>query len=283
MKLKGKTAVVTGGAAGIGLETCRRLVQAGCVVTIWDIDARGLAAARKELSRNGGKVFAYPCDVTRPARVAVLARQAVKDMGQVDILVNNAGILVPGTFLDQPVAQWVRTVDINLNALLYTIAAFLPEMHRRNSGAIVNVSSGAGMVGVPGLAVYAATKWAVFGLTESLRHESWNAGRRGVKWSSIHPLYVRDGLFAGARFSGMSRLLFPQVKNHDVIARAIVEQALRRGRYTPIRPRMVRAALVFRGLLPAGATFRVTRFFGVHRTMERWTGRTGTARARRKK
>jgi len=272
MKLAGKTAVVTGGAAGIGLETCRRLLKEGCTVTLWDLDARALARARKDLAAAGGTVFAYPCDVTRGARVAALARRAEKDMGRVDILVNNAGILVPGSFLEQPVEKWGRAVDVNLTALLHTIHAFLPGMNRRGSGHVVNVSSAAGLLGVPGLAVYAATKWAVFGLTESLRHESWNAGTRGIRWSSIHPMYVRDGIFAGAGFGGLSGLLFPRLKSHDEVAKAIVEHALKRGRYAPLRPRTVRATLVLRGLLPTGAFFRVTRMFGLHRTMVRWVG-----------
>jgi all-trans-retinol dehydrogenase (NAD+) len=272
MDLKGKTAVVTGGAAGIGLDTCRRLVKEGCSVTLWDVDAAGLARARKELSRSGAKVFAYTCDVTKGARVAELARRAVKDMGQVDILVNNAGILVPGTFLEQPVEKWQKMVDVNLVALLHTTHAFLPGMNARNSGAVVNVSSGAATVGVAGLAVYCATKWAVWGLTESLRHESWNAGARGVHWASIHPLYVAAGMFAGARFRGMSGLLLPQVRSHDEVAKAIVEYALKRGRFAPKRPRTVKTGLVLRGLLPDGGFFRVVRFMGLHRNMDSWVG-----------
>ncbi len=272
MDLRGKTAVVTGGAAGIGLETGRRLVKEGCTVTLWDVDAKGLARAKKELSRGGAKVFAYACDVTRPARVAALARSAVKDMGQVDILVNNAGILVPGTFLEQPVEKWQKMIDVNLVALLYTINAFLPGMNARNSGAVVNVSSGAGMLGVAGIAVYAATKWAVWGLTESLRHESWNAGVRGVHWASIHPNYVADGIFPGARLPGISGLLFPQVRSHDAAAKAIVEYALKRGRFAPKRPRSLKTTLVLRGLLNDGGFFRAIRLFGVHRSMDSWRG-----------
>ena len=217
-------------------------------MTLWDVDAAGLEKARKELSRGGARVFAYPCDVTKGPRVAALARRAVKDMGRVDILVNNAGILVPGGFLDQPVEKWQKTVDVNLVALLHTIHAFLPDMHARNTGAIVNVSSAAGLLGVPGIAVYGATKWAVFGLTEALRHESWNAGKRGVKWASIHPMYVREGIFAGARLPGLGGLMFPRVRSHDEVAKAIVEYALKRGRFAPIRPRMVKITLVLRGL-----------------------------------
>jgi all-trans-retinol dehydrogenase (NAD+) len=272
VELKQKTAVVTGAAAGIGLETCRRLVKEGCTVTLWDVDARGLARARKELSRGGAKVFAYSCDVTKGARVAELARRAVKDMGRVDILVNNAGIMVPGTFLEQPTEKWEKTIDVNLVALLHTIHAFLPAMHARNSGHIVNVSSAAGLLGVPGIAVYGATKWAVFGLTEALRHESWNAGKRGVRWASIHPMYVKKGIFAGAQLPGFTGLLVPRVASHDEVAKAIVEYALKRGRLAPIRPRMVKITLVLRGLLSGGGFFRTMRLFGLHRSMESWVG-----------
>ncbi len=270
--LNQKTAVVTGGAAGIGLETCRRLVKAGCVVTLWDVNAAGLARARKELSRGGAKVFAYTCDVTKGARVAELARRAVKDMGRVDILVNNAGTLVTGSFLDQPVEKWEKTVDVNLVALLHTIHAFLPGMHARNAGHIVNVSSAAGLLGVPGIAVYGATKFAVFGLTEALRHESWNAGKRGVRWATIHPMYVKEGIFAGARLPGLTGVFFPRVANHDEVAKAIVEYALKRGRFAPIRPRMVKTTLILRGLLSGGGFFRTVRMFGVHRSMDSWVG-----------
>jgi NADP-dependent 3-hydroxy acid dehydrogenase YdfG len=179
---------------------------------------------------------------------------------------------VPGTFLEQPVEKWQKTVDVNLVALLHTIHAFLPGMNARNSGAIVNVSCGAGTLGVAGIAVYAATQWAVWGLTESLRHESWNAGKRGVRWSTVHPMYVSEGIFAGARLPGISGLLFPQVRSHDEVAKAIVEYALKRGRFAPKRPRTVKATLVLRGVLSDGGFFRAVRLFGVHRSMDSWVG-----------
>jgi all-trans-retinol dehydrogenase (NAD+) len=272
MHLKGKTAVVTGAAAGIGLETCRRLVKEGCSVTLWDLDARGLAKARTELARGGAKVFSYVCDVTKSARVNELARRAVKDMGQVDILVNNAGILVPGNFLDQPVEKWQKMVDVNLVALLHTTHAFLPGMNARNSGAVVNVSSAAGTLGIPGISVYSATKWGVWGLTEALRHESWNGGFRGIQWSSIHPMYVSKGIFAGARLPGIGSILSPRVKSHDVVAKAIVEYALKRGRFAPKRPRSLKLGILARGLLPDAAFFRFLRLIGTNRGMESWTG-----------
>ena len=273
MKLNGKTAVVTGGATGIGLAICRRLAAEGCVLTLWDVDAPGLTRARRELAAEGAEVYTARCDVTKAPQVAACARRALRDMGRVDILVNNAGILVAGTFLEQSVEKWETMIRVNFVALLHTIRAFLPGMNERGTGHVVNVSSAAGTLGVPGIAVYSATKWAVWGLTESLRHESWNAGKRGVRWSSIHPNYVRDGLFAGARLPGLSGLFFPRVKSHDHVAKAVVEYALKKGRFAPKRPRMVKTTLVLRGLFNDGLFFRAVRFFGVHRSMDAWVGK----------
>ncbi len=273
MTLQGKTVVVTGAARGIGLAVCRRLVKEGCRVTLWDLDPVALEAARAELAGMGGKVFAHACDVTDKALVYRLAETAEKEMGRVDILVNNAGALFNGDFLDQSDEKWEKLVAVNLTSLFYTIRAFLPGMHARNSGHVVNLSSAAGTLGVAGLAVYAATKWAVWGLTESLRHESVNAGKRGVRWSSIHPNYIAEGMFAGARIRGLGGLLVPVLRSHDVVAKAIVESALKRGRRSPKRPRTVKLASLLRGILPDFMFGAVVRFLRIHESMKSWTGR----------
>jgi all-trans-retinol dehydrogenase (NAD+) len=152
-------------------------------------------------------------------------------------------------------------------------------MYGRNEGHVVNISSAAGMLGVAGLAVYAASKWAVRGLTESLRHEAWNLGKRGVRFSSVHPSYVAEGLFAGARMRGLGALIVPRIRNHDVVAKAIVEAALKRGRNSPKRPRSVRAADFFRGVLPDSLFQRLIRILNVHRSMSTWKGKENGERA----
>jgi NAD(P)-dependent dehydrogenase (short-subunit alcohol dehydrogenase family) len=272
MVLKDQKALVTGAARGIGLAVCRRLANEGCALTLWDLDATALETAAAELRATGVPVFPHVCDVTDRAEVYRLADVAVREMGRVDILVNNAGVLYPGNLLDQPDERWEKTIDVNLTSMLYTIRAFLPAMLERDHGHVVNVSSAAGTVGVAGLAVYAATKWAVWGLTESLRHETRNLGKRGVRWSSIHPNFIAEGLFAGARMPGLGGLVFPVLRNHDVVARAIVDAALKRGRYSPKRPRTVKVAGILRGLLPDGAFNAMVRVFSVHRGMQSWRG-----------
>jgi all-trans-retinol dehydrogenase (NAD+) len=276
MNLRGKTAIVTGGAAGIGLATATRLVRAGSRVTLWDLNVEGLEAAAAELRSVSGEdaVFVHRCDVTDTDRVQALVDQALEEMGGIDILVNNAGHVAPGDFLDQPASVWKTTVRVNFEAIISVTHAVLPHLYRRGSGHVVNVSSAAGLVGVPGLAVYSATKWAVWGLTEALREEAKNAGKPGVRFSSIHPNYVAHGMFEGARMTGLGGVFFPILPDHDVVAKAIVESALKRGRRCPKRPRSLRTAVLLRGLLPDAWFNALSRVLNVHASMNTWRGRS---------
>jgi all-trans-retinol dehydrogenase (NAD+) len=272
MELKDTCAIVTGGAMGIGFATCKRLLREGAAVTIWDVNRTALKQAKQELSMFGS-VFVHQCDVTNKEQVYKLARTAQKEMGKVDILINNAGYVSGGEFLERPDAEWERTIDVNLTALLYTTRAFLPEMYNRNSGHIVNISSAAGTIGVAGLAVYAATKWAVWGLTESLRMEALAKGKSGVKYSSIHPGYIATGMFEGAKLGIPGRWIVPLVKNHDVIAKAIVNDALKKGKYSPKRPSTINLNLRFRAFMPDRLFQRFLIIMGVAGSMKSWHGR----------
>ena len=272
MDLQFKCAIVTGGAMGIGLATCKRLLAEGVSVTIWDIDQAALKTAKKELA-NLGKVYFYQCDVTNKRQVQKQVKIAQKEMGCVDILINNAGYVSGGDLLDHPIEDWEKTIDVNLKALLYTIYAVLPEMYKRDDGHIVNISSAAGTIGVAGLSVYAATKWAVWGLTESLRMEALKNGKNGVKYSTIHPGYIATGMFDGAKLGIPGRWIVPLVKNHDVIAKAIVEDALKKEKYSPKRPRTVNLNLRFRALMPDRWFQRFLIIMGVAGSMKSWYGR----------
>ncbi len=273
MDIRGKCAVVTGGAMGIGLATARRLIQEGCIVTLWDIQPKALAEAKTLLEGLEGRVFTHECDVADKRRVYDLARTAAEEMGQVDILINNAGHVMGGDLLDQPDEVWEKSIAVNLTSMIYTIRAFLPGMYERDSGHIVNISSASGTIGVPGLAVYAATKWAVWGLTESMRLEAFNRGKSGVKWSSIHPSYIARGMFAGAKLGGPGNLLVPLLRDHDVVAKAIVKDALKKGKYSPKRPRTVNLTIRLRGLLPDPWFQKLLVIMGVPQSMKNWVGR----------
>ncbi|NUM71674.1 MAG: SDR family NAD(P)-dependent oxidoreductase [Ignavibacteriaceae bacterium] len=272
LKLNESCAVVTGGAKGIGLATTKRLLAEGCKVTIWDIDGKAIDDVIAGLNSKG-KLFGDVVDVTDKEIVYSAAARAIEQMGKVDILVNNAGYVMGGDFLDQPDEIWEKTIDINLTSFIYTTRAFLPGMYERNRGHIINISSAAGGLGVPGLSVYAATKWAVWGLTESLRFEAINAGKKGVRYSSIHPSYIKTGLFEGARIPFPGSLLVPLVENHDVIAKAIVESAIKKGRYSPKRPVTVNLTARTRALLPDFLFQKVLMLLKIPQSMKTWHGR----------
>ncbi|MBE2279941.1 MAG: SDR family NAD(P)-dependent oxidoreductase [Ignavibacteriaceae bacterium] len=272
MELKGKRAVVTGGAMGIGYSTVLRLLNEGCVVTIWDINPEKLAEAQQALNSKG-IIFAHQCDVTDKNRVYELGEIAVMEMGGVDILVNNAGYVASGYFLENTDEQWEKTISVNLTSFIYTIRAFLPQMNERNSGHIVNISSASSVIGVPGLAVYTASKWAVWGLTESLRFESKKLGKKGVKFSTVHPSYIKTGMFEGAKIPFPGGLIVPLVKNHDVIAKTIVERILKRGALSPKKPWTVNLAMMMRGFLPDPIFQKMIELLKISDSMKTFKGR----------
>lgn len=273
--LKGKKAIVTGGAMGIGRATCRRLVKEGCDVTIWDLSEKDLDNVARELKETGGNVYAYPCDVSDKDRVHELAAQARKDMGQVDILINNAGYVRHGMFWEQPVENAVKQMDVNVNALFYSIHEFLPDMMQRNSGHIVNVSSGVAVTSAPGLAAYTTSKWAVWGLTDVLRLEVMVAGKSGVKFTSVHPGNILTGMFEGFALNALGRFIAPPVKDHDIIAEGIVEKGLKKQRHLVVIPWQIYIGMILRGLLPNFILTRMALMVGLGNCIKNYKGRKG--------
>ena len=273
--LKGKKAIVTGGAMGIGLSTCKRLVKEGCSVSIWDLDQGALEKAVSELKGMGGDVYGYPCDVSDRESVYRLADQAKKDMGQVDILINNAAFVRSGKFFEAPVDEAVKQMDVNVNSLFYAIYAVLPAMIEKNSGHIVNVSSGVAIISAPGLAAYTTSKWAVWGLTDVLRLELMAEKKEGVKFTSVHPGNIVTGMFEGFKLNWLGRLFSPSVKNHDVIARGIVNAGLKRQAQVVCRPRSLHLAIALRSLIPGRIFSRLILLAGLGECMNEFTGRQG--------
>ena len=273
--LKGKRVVLTGGAMGIGQATCRRLIKEGCELTIWDLSEKELETTAKEITGKGGKIFSYPCDVSDRNRVRELADTAQNDMGGVDILINNAGYVRHGMFWDRPVEDAVKQMDVNVNALFDSSHEFLPEMMERNSGHIVNVSSGVAMTSAPGLAAYTTSKWAVWGLTDVLRLEVMAAGKKGVKFTSVHPGNIATGMFEGFSLNFLGRLMVPTVKDHDMIAKGIVEKGLKKQRHIVVIPWQIYLGAIMRGLLPNPVLARMALMVGLGDCVKNYKGRQG--------
>lgn len=273
--LRGKTAIVTGGAMGIGLATCIRLVREGCEVTIWDFNPDELEKARKKLEGMGGKVYAHVCDVSDREKVLELAGRAEKEMGRVDILINNAGFVRAGKFWEKSLDDAVRTMDINVNALFYSIHAVLPGMMARNSGHIVNVASGVAIASTPGLAAYTTSKWAVWGLTDVMRLEVMAEGKTGVHFTSVHPGNVATGMFEGFSLNWLGRLLFPPVRDHDFVAEGIVEAGLKKKIHIVCRPRRLYIGILLRGWVPDFLLVKLSLFLGSGNCVKNYIGRKG--------
>ena len=167
--LAGRAAVVTGGAQGLGLAIARRIAASGARVSLWDMDAGQLQAAKAEL---GPAAFTVVVDITDYAAVEAALAETEETAGPVSILVNSAGIAGPNFPVDAyPLEDWHRVIDINLNGAFHVNRAVVPGMKARNYGRIVNIASIAGKEGNPNAGAYSASKAAVIGLTKSLGKE----------------------------------------------------------------------------------------------------------------
>ena len=190
INLKGRTAVVTGGAQGIGRAVAERLVASGARVSLWDRDAELAGATAKELGEAAS--FRVVDQVDYDA-VVQAAREEEADLGRIDILVANAGIAgATATVADYEVDEWKRIIDINLNGVFHCCKAILPGMISRGYGRIVNLASIAGKEGNPNAAAYSASKAGVIALTKSIGKET--AGT-GLAVNCVTPAAARTRIF----------------------------------------------------------------------------------------
>jgi NAD(P)-dependent dehydrogenase (short-subunit alcohol dehydrogenase family) len=185
---RGRVAVVTGGAGGIGLALARAFAARGAKIVLADVDDAALARAGKELASAGAEVLAVAADVTKRASMLSLADAAFARFAATHILCNNAGIAIAGPLVGADPDDWQTTMAINFWGVVHGIDAFLPRMiEQRQGGHVVNTSSMAGLVGMDWLGIYCATKFAVLGLSESLRRE---LAPRGIGVSVLCPMLV---------------------------------------------------------------------------------------------
>ena len=192
----GMTAVVTGGASGIGLGVARRFVAEGGWVSLWDNDPARLKAATAEL---GERSRAERVDVADPAEVERAANAAEAALGHIDALVCSAGVNgLNETLIDYPIAEWKRVFDINVNGVFYCNRFVARTMKARGYGRIVNVASIAGKEGNPNASAYSASKAAVIGLTKSLGKE---LAKDGVCVNAITPAVIQTPILEQATAS----------------------------------------------------------------------------------
>ena len=195
LDLKGRHAVITGGAAGIGYAITQRLLASGANVTWWDRDAAAMrsAATQAGAGPGPGQVAQVVVDVDNHVSVVAALQQTTARNPVIDILVNCAGITGPNVKLwDYPPDQWLAVMQVNLNGLFYCCREVVPLMRQQNYGRVVNIASVAGKEGNPNASAYSASKAAVIALTKSLGKELADTG---VRVNCVTPAAVKTAIF----------------------------------------------------------------------------------------
>lgn len=218
LDLKGKTALITGGAGGLGLATALALGREGMTVALWDINGERIESAIGRLTANGITAKGWIVDVTDPAAVRETAKTVEAELGPVFLLNNNAGVHAPGDFLQSSDADNKRQIEVNFNSYLYTTQTFVPGMIARGKGHIVMIASAAGLLGVPGMAVYSATKHAVIGFAESLRMELRRGGAAAVGITIVCPSFIDTGMFPNTTPPLFTPWLKPEALAEKIVA-----------------------------------------------------------------
>jgi 3-oxoacyl-[acyl-carrier protein] reductase len=193
INLKNRSAIVTGGARGIGFAIAKRMLASGAAVALWDIDATALDKAAAALAP-GGRVYTATVDVTDAAAIARAVDALIRDAGKIDILVNNAGITGGNAPLWELKPEvWRRVIEVNLVAPYLVCRAVAPHMVAAGYGRIVNIASIAGKDGNPNASHYSASKAGLIALTKSLAKE---LAATGVLVNAVTPAAAKTELFA---------------------------------------------------------------------------------------
>lgn len=273
--VSGARVLITGAAMGMGRLYAERAVAEGAKsVILWDRDAAALSSTASllaEQAREGTQVSSYVVDIADLGAIAQTAQRVRTEVGDPDIVINNAGIVRGSYFWEHDNGADTRpTMQINALAPMYITREFLPAMmaNAYREARIVNIASAAGMLSNPKMSVYAASKAALIGWSDSLRLELVQQDFGNVKVTTVSPSYISTGMFEGARGPLLTPLMTPEY----VVDR--VWKSMLAGKPMLTMPWTVGLSQVLKGVLPLPVWDAVAgRVFGVYGSMDKWVGR----------
>lgn len=202
---KNKIIVITGGSRGLGLVLAREFALENAKIAICARDAEELLRAQTDLELNGAEVFQAVCDVRNQAQVNQFIKDVTERFGQIDVLINNAGVIQVGALENQTQKDFEDALAVHFWGAFYTMQAVIPQMKRRGTGRIVNISSIGGKLAVPHLAPYCASKFALVGLSNAMRGE---LEKDNIFVTTVCPGLMRTGSHINALFKGKHELEF---------------------------------------------------------------------------
>ena len=245
MDYSGKIVVITGASSGIGEQSAEEFAKLHANVILVSRNEEQLEKIAAELSKYQTAPFVYACDVSNKDQVDKMSKVITEKFGAVDVLVNNAGFGIYKSVETIKIEEMESQMSTNFFGMMYCIKAFLPKMLEQRSGHIVNVASVAGSIGIPGMASYCASKFAMLGFSESLSHELKGTG---VEITVVSPIMVRTNFFNHESFRKMPRYSATSLDSKTV-ANAIV-RAASSPRLEIVVPQFVRFAIWLKQTLP---------------------------------
>ena len=265
-KIKGNSVLITGGASGIGRIMGRMSLERGArQVVIWDISEENLAATEAEL-KTYGKVKGFRVDVSNTKAIEETFALTTQECGDIDILINCAGIITSNkNFSEQTQADIDRTMAINATAPMTIALQLLPPMLKRNHGHICNIASAAGFIANPKMSIYAASKWAVIGWSDSLRIELQQAKSK-VHVTTIAPYYINTGMFDGVR----SRII-PILKPEWVAKKTL--KAIEKNKKISSWPLGYHLIRTLQAILPLKGLDLLCKALGIYNALDHFKGR----------
>ena len=270
--MPGARVLITGAASGMGvLYAHRSAAEGAAAIALWDLNKASAAALAKQLSMRGTAALAVGVDVSNRESIAQAAAHTREFLGEPDVIINNAGIVCGTAFWEHdPERDIERTMRVNALGPMWIVREFLPAMIADNSRPkrVLNVASAAGTLANPHMSVYAASKWALLGWSESLRLELEKEKHRHIRVTTFCPSYIDTGMFEGVRAPLLTPIMTPQV------ALNAAWRGMLRGTPVVSKPWTVKLGMAVRGVLPTRAwDFVADRIFGVYSSMDHFTGR----------